>query len=60
MLHIQTSVNDMAVNPKGLVWDGTNYSCAYDAFFPILFQLWRQDPHKWSDYFLMFRKICMI
>jgi hypothetical protein len=34
-----------------LVWDSTNYSCAYNAFFSILFQLWHQDPHKWSDYF---------
>jgi cytochrome c peroxidase len=31
--------------------DNTNYSCAYDAFVSILYQLWCQDPHKWSEYF---------
>jgi len=46
IVHIQSSVNDVVNCPKGLVWDDT-----YDAFFSILYQLWCQDPHKWSEYF---------
>jgi hypothetical protein len=51
IMHIQSSVNDMVICPKGLVWNNTNYSCAYDALVSILYQLWCQDPHKWSEYF---------
>jgi len=50
-VHIQSSVNDVVICPKGLVWDNTNYSCAYDAFVSILYQLWCQDLHKCSEYF---------
>jgi hypothetical protein len=60
IVHIQSSVNDVVICPKGLVWDNTNYSCAYDAFVSILYQLWCQDPHKWSEYFQTLCQLCKI
>ena len=27
-------------SPSGLVWDGANYSCAYDALFTVLYDIW--------------------
>src|ERR1700759_2183801 len=38
-------------SPLGLQWDENNYSCAYDAFFGILYQVWVSDPEKWSEHF---------
>ncbi|KAJ7939757.1 hypothetical protein B0H13DRAFT_1586961 [Mycena leptocephala] len=37
-----------SVSPVGLVWDSTNYSCGYDAFFTSLACLWRKDPDVWT------------
>jgi hypothetical protein len=51
IVYVQSSVNDVVICPQGFVWDNTNYSCAYDAFVSILYQLYCQDPHKWSEYF---------
>ena len=30
-------------SPSGLIWDGENYSCAYDALFTVLFEIWSSD-----------------
>ncbi|KAJ7245742.1 hypothetical protein C8J57DRAFT_1241934 [Mycena rebaudengoi] len=30
--------------PLGLCWDNSNYSCAYDSVFGILFNIWTDDP----------------
>jgi len=38
-------------SPLGLKWDGIDYSCAYDAFFGILYSIWMLDPEKWSKDF---------
>jgi hypothetical protein len=27
-------------SPAGLIWDGNNYTCAYDALFTILYKIW--------------------
>ena len=27
-------------SPSGLIWDGYNYSCAYDALFTVLYEIW--------------------
>lgn len=51
MVHVPSSAVDMIVHPKGLIWDSTNYSCAYDAFFSVLYQLWHQDPNRWAGDF---------
>ena len=32
--------------PKGLIWDGVDYSCAYDALFSILHNIWLSDRVK--------------
>jgi len=35
-------------SPSGLVWDGDNYSCAYDALFTILYEIWSTDTKTWK------------
>src|ERR1700734_3307241 len=30
-------------SPSGLIWDGENYSCAYDALITILYDIWSTD-----------------
>src|SRR6202050_5919466 len=30
-------------SPAGLIWDGDNYSCAYDALLTILYEVWSND-----------------
>ena len=37
--------------PPGTQWDGNNYSCAYDALFTILFNIWATKPKKWKKIF---------
>ena len=36
---------------KGLIWDAENYSCAYDALYTILFNIWEFNPSKWNTVF---------
>ncbi|KAH6886512.1 hypothetical protein BKA70DRAFT_1123222 [Coprinopsis sp. MPI-PUGE-AT-0042] len=38
-------------DPVGLIWDHTNYSCAYDAIFTILYNLWSTDTILWGQRF---------
>ena len=38
-------------NLKGLSWDGEIYSCAYDALYTILFNIWSFSPIKWKRIF---------
>jgi hypothetical protein len=37
--------------PMGLRWDGDNYSCAYDALFVILYNIWIDRPDIWTRQF---------
>ncbi|KAJ6538805.1 hypothetical protein DFH09DRAFT_1249580 [Mycena vulgaris] len=37
--------------PVGLIWDNRNYSCAYDATFTILNNLWAEDNLVWTHRF---------
>ena len=46
-----TSDDAILPSPLGLQWDEDNYSCAYDAFFGILYNIWVLDPEKWTGYF---------
>jgi hypothetical protein len=32
--------------PPGTQWDENDYSCAYDALFTILFNIWTAKPKK--------------
>ncbi|KAJ7733485.1 hypothetical protein B0H16DRAFT_1254735, partial [Mycena metata] len=34
--------------PVGLIWDGTDYSCGYDAMLTILRNIWMEDILLWS------------
>ena len=34
--------------PQGLIWDGENYSCAYDSVLTVLLSIWSQDPTGWK------------
>jgi hypothetical protein len=46
--------NTRKYSPTGLIWDSKNWSCAYDAIFTILYDLWVQNPTKWSKWFSWF------
>jgi hypothetical protein len=37
--------------PPGTQWDRNNYSCAYDALFTILFNIWATKLKKWKRTF---------
>jgi hypothetical protein len=34
--------------PWGLMWDGNNYSCAYDALFTVLYDIWNDNRFLWN------------
>jgi hypothetical protein len=36
------------LQPFGFIWDSSNYSCAYDALFTIIGNVWNTDPHRWQ------------
>jgi hypothetical protein len=36
------------VVPLGLRWDADDYSCAYDSLFVILYDIWIQNPDRWT------------
>ena len=37
--------------PRDIIWDGENYSCAYDALFSLLWNIWLTEPAKWTSIF---------
>lgn len=37
--------------PLGIIWDGTDYSCPYDSYFVILWNLWSDDPIRLTTRF---------
>jgi hypothetical protein len=37
--------------PFGFIWDGENYSCAYDSVLTILLSVWAHDHSKWTRRF---------
>lgn len=39
------------ISPVGLIWDSNDWSCAYDAIFTVLYEVWMQNPTKWSKWF---------
>src|SRR6202042_1134208 len=44
-------VSDNSSSPAGLIWDGDNYSCAYDALLTILHEVWSNDTKAWTRRF---------
>jgi len=49
---IELSSESYIEGPSGLVWDADNWSCAYDALFVILHNIWIQDTISWSRWFM--------
>jgi hypothetical protein len=43
-----THVISPPTSPLGIKWDATDYSCAYDALFGILHNIWVSNPEKWN------------
>jgi hypothetical protein len=37
--------------PIGLEWDNQNWSCAYDSLFVILYDIWKENPDRWTNNF---------
>ena len=42
-------VSNEPPSPSGLVWDGANYSCAYDPLFTV--DIWSNDTNAWTRRF---------
>ncbi|KAJ7700675.1 hypothetical protein B0H17DRAFT_1128544 [Mycena rosella] len=42
----------LATSPISLIWDSTNHSCAYDAFFTSMAHIWRDDPAGWTQHLI--------
>jgi len=49
-VQIEIASNDPS-SPSGLIWDGDNYSCAYDALFTVLYEIWSTDVKVWTRRF---------
>jgi hypothetical protein len=45
------TASDNSSSPAGLIWDGDNYSCAYDALLTILYEIWSTDTKAWTRRF---------
>jgi len=43
--------NNESDGPQGFIWDGQNYSCAYDSVMTILLSVWSQHPTQWKRQF---------
>ncbi|KZT18056.1 hypothetical protein NEOLEDRAFT_1081082 [Neolentinus lepideus HHB14362 ss-1] len=41
------NIEETNLAPVGFIWHST-YSCAYDALFTILYNLWSENRNKWS------------
>jgi len=39
---------NLSMIPIGIIWNGENFSCAYDALFVILYNIWSNDRTQWS------------
>src|ERR1700683_3635248 len=48
--------SDNSSSPAGLIWDGDNYSCAYDALLTILYEIWSTDTKAWTRRFKKINK----
>ncbi|KAJ6522022.1 hypothetical protein B0H19DRAFT_1348746, partial [Mycena capillaripes] len=48
---VKLSIPPRRIQPVGLIWNSVNYSCAYDATFTILSNVWLEDVNKWTTYF---------
>ncbi|KAF9553062.1 hypothetical protein CPC08DRAFT_646077 [Agrocybe pediades] len=48
--------------PVGLIWDNTDFSCAYDSTFTILYNIWAENQTywmgKWPEYSRYMATLC--
>jgi hypothetical protein len=49
--HIRDMATLSQISPTGFIWDRVNYSCAYDALFTVLLNIWKSDRTKWDTSF---------
>src|ERR1700683_4542510 len=40
-----------AFSPAGLLWDGDDYSCAYNALIAVLYDTWTNNTDYWTKVF---------
>jgi hypothetical protein len=53
---VSSSSDNTQTSPVGLSWDSKDWSCAYDAIFTILYDIWIQNPNKWFRIFSLVSK----
>src|SRR5882672_3508630 len=46
-----TSHDTSAYSPVGLLWDGDDYSCAYDTLITVLYDTWTNNTDQWTKIF---------
>jgi hypothetical protein len=59
-----TDISELS-SPVGLLWDGENYSCAYDALYTILYNIWTTDHILWNNRFkninnTIMKSLCLV
>ena len=47
----RSTLNSNFTYPVGLKWDNQSYSCPYDSLFGILYNIWKENPDKWTGDF---------
>jgi hypothetical protein len=55
-IKVSSSSDNTQISPVGLSWDSKDWSCAYDAIFTILHDIWIQNPNKWFRIFSLVSK----
>ena len=48
---LQQHIPSSGHGPIGFIWNGTNWSCAYDTVFTILLHIWMSSPVQWTNTF---------
>src|ERR1700723_105527 len=51
--------SDNSSSPDKLIWDGDNYSWAYDALLTILYEIWSTDTKAWTRKFKEINQNCL-
>ncbi|KAJ7764347.1 hypothetical protein B0H16DRAFT_1310894 [Mycena metata] len=48
-MHRYTGVSaNIGSSPVGLKWDAVDHSCAFDATFTVLINIWKEEPVQWT------------
>ncbi|KAF9550777.1 hypothetical protein CPC08DRAFT_600527, partial [Agrocybe pediades] len=46
--------------PEGMIWDNSDWSCAYDSLLTVLYNVWRENPNHWSGKISIFSDYCAL